>query len=78
MVETVETVVETVETVAKEVAHVAEEMAHQLPEGGKLQNIVCSVANVAEETAKDAHLIDQLIEKVSIILLHFLIFSDMM
>ncbi|XP_056693883.1 uncharacterized protein [Spinacia oleracea] len=64
VVETVETVVETVETVAKEVAHVAEEMAHQLPEGGKLQNIVCSVANVAEETAKDAHLIDQLIEKV--------------
>ncbi|XP_010681223.3 uncharacterized protein LOC104896204 [Beta vulgaris subsp. vulgaris] len=64
VVQTVEMVVETVEKVAEGVAHVADEVANQLPEGGKLQNIVCHVANMAEETAKDAHLVDQLIEKV--------------
>ncbi|XP_010681025.2 uncharacterized protein LOC104896041 [Beta vulgaris subsp. vulgaris] len=63
-VETVEVVVETVEKVAEGVYHVADEVANQLPEGGKLQNIVCEVANVAEEAAKDAHFVDQLIEKV--------------
>lgn len=65
MVQTVEMVVETVEKVAEGVAHVADEVANQLPDGGKLQNIVCHVANMAEETAKDAHLVDQLIDKVS-------------
>ncbi|KMT08598.1 hypothetical protein BVRB_6g138780 [Beta vulgaris subsp. vulgaris] len=64
VVQTVEMVVETVEKVAEGVAHVADEVANQLPDGGKLQNIVCHVANMAEETAKDAHLVDQLIDKV--------------
>ena len=68
VVNTVETAAEAVEKVAEEVAHVAEEVANSLPEGGTMQNIVCNIiANVAEETAKDAHAVDQLIEKVIII-----------
>lgn len=64
VVKTVETVVEVVEEVAEGVANVADEVADHLPEGGKFKSAVELVENVAKETAKNAHIADQLIDKV--------------
>ncbi|KAJ9166532.1 hypothetical protein P3X46_021272 [Hevea brasiliensis] len=64
LVETAEHVTEIVEKVAEEVEKVSEEVADHLPEGGKLKESVTFVENVAKETAKDAHLALEVIEKV--------------
>ncbi|KAK1555380.1 hypothetical protein Q3G72_025586 [Acer saccharum] len=62
--ETAEHVAEIVEDVAEKVEKVAEEVADHLPQGGRLKDAVTLIENVAKETAKDAHLADQFIEKV--------------
>ncbi|XP_057974238.1 uncharacterized protein LOC131162099 [Malania oleifera] len=62
--EATEHVTEMVEKVAEEVEKVTEEVVDELPEGGKLKKAVAFVENVAKETAKDAHLAQDIIEKV--------------
>lgn len=52
------------EKVAEEVEKVADEVSDALPEGGKLKGFVTTVENVARETAKDAHLVEEVIGKV--------------
>lgn len=67
VVEVAEEVTEVVEKVAEGVEKVAEDMAEVLPEGGKLRGAAEFVERVAEETAKDARLVEGLIDKVDII-----------
>lgn len=62
--ETVEKVAEAVEKVADDVDKAAEEFAAKLPEGGKLRGIVESIEHLAEETEKDAQLVQDLMDKV--------------
>ena len=62
---TVEAVAEVVETVAHKVEDVADGIADSLPEDGKLKAAFEAVEAIAKETARDAHMVDQLIEKVS-------------
>ncbi|CAN4092407.1 unnamed protein product [Withania somnifera] len=62
--ETVEKVAEAVEKVADDVDKAAEEFAAKLPEGGKLRGIVESIEHLAEETEKDALLVQGLMDKV--------------
>ncbi|KAK4758342.1 hypothetical protein SAY87_019643 [Trapa incisa] len=64
VLQTAEDVVERVERVAKEVENTAEGVAGILPEGGKLRTVAKFIEGVAEETAKDAHLVDGFIDKV--------------
>ncbi|XP_024932087.3 uncharacterized protein LOC112492528 isoform X2 [Ziziphus jujuba] len=64
VVESVENVAEIVEMVAEKVEEVADNIADKLPGDGKLKEALRLVENVAKETAKDAHLVDQLMEKV--------------
>ncbi|CAK9149029.1 unnamed protein product [Ilex paraguariensis] len=64
VVETAEEIAEAVEKVAEEVGKVAEEIADDLPENGKLRNALTFIENVAKETARDAQLADEFIEKV--------------
>lgn len=59
-----EEVTEVVEKVAEEAEKVAEDVAEHLPEGGKLKAAATLVENIAKETAKDAHLVEDIIEKV--------------
>ncbi|KAM5577138.1 hypothetical protein ABKV19_007807 [Rosa sericea] len=61
---TVEVVAEVVETVAHKVEEVADGIADKLPEDGKLKAAVEAVEAIAKETAKDAHMVDKLIENV--------------
>lgn len=44
---------------------VAEEVAEHLPEGSELKRVVNIIENIAEETAKDAQLVDNFIDKVA-------------
>lgn len=44
--------------------NVAEEIADHLPQDGKLKESVTFVKNVAKETAKDAHIAEDIIEKI--------------
>ncbi|XP_011016870.1 PREDICTED: uncharacterized protein LOC105120399 isoform X2 [Populus euphratica] len=64
VVEIADHVADIVEEVAEEVGKVAEEVADHLPEGGKLQEVATFVENVAKETAKDANVVDEIIEKI--------------
>ena len=64
MVETAEEVAEVVEKVAEEVDKVAEEISEHLPEGGKLSVAVKIIEKAAEKTAKDAELVEDVIDKV--------------
>ncbi|RQO86773.1 hypothetical protein POPTR_002G101600v4 [Populus trichocarpa] len=64
VVEIADHVADIVEEVAEEVGKVAEEVADHLPEGGKLQQVATFVENVAKETAKDANVVDEIIEKI--------------
>lgn len=64
VVQNVENVAEIVETVAEKVEEVADDIADQLSQGGKLHDAVRLVESIAKKTAKDAHLVDDLIEKV--------------
>ena len=75
MVETAEDVVEAVEKVAEEVDKVAEEIKERLPAGGKLRVAVTSIENIAERTAKDAEMVDDIIDKVILIPFCFSIFN---
>ncbi|CAI9778053.1 unnamed protein product [Fraxinus pennsylvanica] len=63
-VETIEHITEVVEKVAEVVDKVAEDIADDLPEGGRFRKAVDFIENVAEETAKDAHLLGDIIHKV--------------
>lgn len=62
--ETVEKVADTVEDVAEDVEKLAEDVAENLPEGSKLKNVVSFVENAAKETAKDAQLAEDFLDKV--------------
>ncbi|KAJ6709549.1 PHAGE CAPSID SCAFFOLDING PROTEIN (GPO) SERINE PEPTIDASE [Salix koriyanagi] len=64
VVELADQVADIVEEVAEGVEKVADEVADHLPEGGRLKQVATFVENVARETAKDADLIDDVIEKV--------------
>lgn len=61
--ETVEKIADTVGKVAAEVDKAAEEMAEALPEGG-LKKMVSFVEDLAEETTKDAQMVEDLMDKV--------------
>ncbi|XP_052190425.1 uncharacterized protein LOC127800062 [Diospyros lotus] len=64
VVETADHVAEVIEDVAEGVEKVMEEVAGELPEGGRLGHAVEFIENVAQETAKDAHLAGDIIDKV--------------
>ncbi|KAL6225133.1 hypothetical protein ACLB2K_003985 [Fragaria x ananassa] len=61
---TVEAVAEVVEAVAHKVEEVADDIADKIPEDGKLKSAFEAVEAIAKETAKDAHMVDELIENV--------------
>ncbi|KAG5251019.1 plastid-targeted protein [Salix suchowensis] len=63
IMQTTETVAETVEKVADKVDKVAEDLADILPEG-KLKQAARYIEDIAEEAEKDAHLVDEAIEKL--------------
>lgn len=65
--ETIEQITEVVEKTAEVVDKVAENIADHLPEGGKFRKTVDFIENVAETTAKDAHLVEDIIDKVYLI-----------
>ncbi|XP_073127817.1 uncharacterized protein [Henckelia pumila] len=62
-VEIVEEIAEVVEKVAEVVDKVAVDISGDLPDGGKLKKVVVIVEEVAEETAKDAHTVEDAIKK---------------
>lgn len=64
VIDTVETAAEVVEAVAHKVEEVADGIADKLPEDGKLKAAVEAIEAIAKETAKDAHIMDELIENV--------------
>ncbi|WCJ24782.1 hypothetical protein M5689_006714 [Euphorbia peplus] len=64
IVETTEEVAEAIEKVAERIEKVAEEVADHLPEGGHLHKAAIFLEHAAKETAQDAHLVDQFIDKV--------------
>ncbi|XP_065881485.1 uncharacterized protein [Euphorbia lathyris] len=64
IVENVEEVAEGIENVAEGIDKVAEELADHLPEGGRLQKAAMFVEDAAEQAAKNAHLLDQFIDKL--------------
>ncbi|XP_019190402.1 PREDICTED: uncharacterized protein LOC109184813 [Ipomoea nil] len=61
--EAVEKVAEVVENVAHDVDKAAEDFKVKLPDG-RLKDIVESIEHLAEETAKDAHIVEDLMDKV--------------
>ncbi|KAI3468854.1 hypothetical protein Pfo_025517 [Paulownia fortunei] len=61
--QTVERIADAVEKVAEEVDKAAEDIAEALPEGG-LKKVVRFVEDLAEETAKDAQKVEDLMDKV--------------
>ncbi|KAI3453545.1 hypothetical protein Pfo_010208 [Paulownia fortunei] len=61
--ETVEKIADAVGKVAEEVDKAAEDIAEALPEGG-LKKVVSFVEDLAEETAKDAQKVEDLMDKV--------------
>ncbi|KAL2483170.1 uncharacterized protein Fot_44618 [Forsythia ovata] len=61
--ETVEKIADAVEKVAEEVDKAAENIAEALPEGG-LKKVVNLVEDLAEETAKDAQKVEDLMDKI--------------
>ncbi|CAK7347196.1 unnamed protein product [Dovyalis caffra] len=63
MMQTVEAVAETVEKVADKVDKVAEDFADSLPEG-RVKQAARFIENIAEDAEKDAHLVDEAIEKI--------------
>ncbi|KAL3514224.1 hypothetical protein ACH5RR_026941 [Cinchona calisaya] len=62
--ETAEKVADSVENVAEDVEKLAEDVAEKLPEGSQLKNFVVFVENAAKETAKDAQLAQDFLDKV--------------
>ncbi|KAL2467863.1 uncharacterized protein Fot_51388 [Forsythia ovata] len=63
-VETIEEITEVVEKAAEVVDKVAENIADHLPEGGKFRKTIDFIENVAEKTAKDAQLVEDIINKI--------------
>lgn len=63
LMQTTEAVAETVEKVADKVDKVVEDLADSLPEG-KLKQTARYIENIAEKAERDAHLVDEAIEKV--------------
>ncbi|KAF5468116.1 hypothetical protein F2P56_012295 [Juglans regia] len=63
-VQMAEDVAEAVEKVADQVGKVAEDIADDLPGSGKLKDAATFIENLAKETAKAAHLADELIDEV--------------
>lgn len=61
--QTTEAVAETVERVADKVDKVVEDLADSLPDG-KLKQAARYIENIAEKAERDAHLVDQAIEKL--------------
>ncbi|KAL3845459.1 hypothetical protein ACJIZ3_002862 [Penstemon smallii] len=64
VVSTIEEIVEDAAKVAEGVEKMAEDIADDLPEGGQLRKAVDFIEKVAERTSKDAHLVDDFIDKV--------------
>ncbi|XP_022766406.1 uncharacterized protein LOC111311296 [Durio zibethinus] len=64
ILEAAEHISDVVEEVAEKVEKIADEVGDQLPDGGKLKATLELVEDLAEETAKDAHLAGDLIDKV--------------
>ena len=67
--ETAEEVANIVEDVAEEVEKVADELENRLPGGGALQQTAAFVEELAKGTVHNANLVEDVLEKVSIILL---------
>ncbi|XP_024027957.1 uncharacterized protein LOC21402729 [Morus notabilis] len=63
VVETAEAVAEAVEHVAEKVEEIADDIGNKLP-NGKLKDALDVIETIAKETAKDAHNVDEFIEKV--------------
>lgn len=63
----VEDIAEAVEKAAERVEKAAEDFADDLPEGGGMRKVVDFVEHVAERAGKDAHIIDDFIDKVNFI-----------
>ncbi|KAF5818584.1 hypothetical protein HanPI659440_Chr02g0050511 [Helianthus annuus] len=64
VVEETEKIVDRIEDVAETVDKVAKDVADHLPEGGKLRNAVVFVEGVAEEIAREAHLVEDFLHEV--------------
>uniref|UniRef100_A0A7N0UN40 Plastid-targeted protein 4 n=1 Tax=Kalanchoe fedtschenkoi TaxID=63787 RepID=A0A7N0UN40_KALFE len=64
VVQTAEDIAEVVEQVAEQVDKLAEEVSEHLPEGGKLRHAMDVLEDLAEGTAKKAHLLGEVIDKV--------------
>ncbi|KAG6784311.1 hypothetical protein POTOM_010002 [Populus tomentosa] len=62
LMQTTEAVAETVEKVADKVDKVVEDLADSLPDG-KLKQTARYIENIAEKAERDAHLVDEAIEK---------------
>ncbi|XVE55548.1 hypothetical protein DITRI_Ditri03aG0167800 [Diplodiscus trichospermus] len=65
LLETAENISDVVEEVAEKVEKIADEIGDRLPEGGKLRATLDLVEDLAEETAKNARLAGDLIDKVN-------------
>ncbi|MBA0720818.1 hypothetical protein Golax_008420, partial [Gossypium laxum] len=63
MLEAAEQITDVVEDVAGKVEEIADQVGEQLPDGGKLRATLELVEDLAEETAKNAHLAGDLIDK---------------
>ncbi|KAD6119541.1 hypothetical protein E3N88_10812 [Mikania micrantha] len=64
VVEETEKIVDRIEEVAETVDKVAKDVAEHLPDGGKLKNAVVFVEGVAEEIAREAHLVEDFLHEV--------------
>ncbi|XVE95244.1 hypothetical protein REPUB_Repub02eG0079500 [Reevesia pubescens] len=64
LLEAAEHISDVVEEMAEKVEKIADEVGDQLPEGGKLQATLQLVEDLADETAKNARLTGDLIDKV--------------
>ncbi|KAL9682771.1 hypothetical protein QQ045_014579 [Rhodiola kirilowii] len=64
VVQTAEDIADVVEQVAEQVDKLAEEVSEHLPQGGKLRRTMEVIEDLAEETAKQAHLLGDVIDKV--------------
>lgn len=71
VVSNIEIVAEVLEKMAKRVVVIADDIAKKLPENGKLKDAVLLISKIAKEIAKDAHIVDTVIEEVIIITIIF-------
>lgn len=61
----VEQAAEVVEKVATVVEKVSEEMANKLPDDNKIKEAALVIEHISQEAAKDAHIAEQIIHKVT-------------